>query len=230
MSNATPSITGPNIWRLLNWPNRISLFRLLLVAPFVLLLLYQADLPGARYGAVAIFVVMSLSDVLDGMLARRMNCRTRLGAILDPLADKIMITCAVLILSRVHPEAPAAKLPSWLVVAVIGKDLWVTVGFVVIFLVTDKFRNLSVFWGKVSTLGQSIMIGLTLLAPELNRLHAQLGEWTVLGMSILVTGLCVLAAISYTRLGLSFIVTEEKPLDATSTPGDNPATETPTDE
>jgi len=68
------------------------------------------------------------------------------------------------------------------------------------------------------------------LAPELNRLHERLGEWVVLGMSVLVTGLCVLAAISYTRLGLSFIVTEEKPLDATNAPGDSPATETPTDE
>jgi len=226
VSDTAPSITGPNIWRLLNWPNRISLFRLLLVAPFVLLLLHQADMPGARHGALAIFIVMSLSDVLDGMLARRMNCRTRLGAILDPLADKIMITCAVLILSRVLPDAPGAKLPSWLVVAVVGKDLWVTIGFLVIFMVTDKFRNLSVFWGKVSTLGQSMLIGLTLLAPEINHLHPQLGEWTVGGMSILVAGLCLLAAISYTRLGLSFIVTEEKPLDAATPPGDNPATET----
>lgn len=230
MNDATPSITGRGIWRLLSWPNRISMFRLLLVAPFVLLLLHQQDIPGARYGAMVIFAIMSLSDYLDGMLARRMNCKTRLGAILDPLADKIMIICAVLILSQVHPDAPEAKLPAWLVVAVVGKDLWVTIGFIVTFLVTDRFRNLPVFWGKVSTLGQSVMIGLTLLAPELNRLRPQLGEWTVLGMSILVAGLCVLAAISYTRLGLSFIVTEEKPLDATDGPGDDPAVETPTNE
>ena len=89
-------------WGSLNWPNRISILRLLLVAPFVELLLNIND-PSwrswARYAALAIFVVMAVSDFLDGMLARKLNIRTRLGALLDPLADKVLIICSVVLLS-----------------------------------------------------------------------------------------------------------------------------------
>ena len=87
-------------WAVLSWPNRISLMRLLLVAPFIVLLMNQQQWgPSARYGALAIFIVMAVSDAIDGMLARRLNQITRLGAILDPLADKVLVICSVVLLS-----------------------------------------------------------------------------------------------------------------------------------
>ena len=209
-------------WRLLTWPNRISILRLILVAPFVLLLLNQESLAWARLAALGIFVVMGVSDFLDGMLARRLGQQTRLGAILDPLVDKVMIVCAVILL-RVHlPDAPNARLPLWLVVAVVGKDLWVVAGFVVVLLVTDRFRARPTWPGKVCTFGQVVLVGFTLLAPELNALTAirsGLGDSVVLALSAIVTGLCVLAVISYTRAGLSFVITEGKSLEAESSDG-----------
>ncbi|MCJ7543579.1 MAG: CDP-alcohol phosphatidyltransferase family protein, partial [Phycisphaerae bacterium] len=62
-------------WKHLNWPNRISLIRLLLVAPFVILLVNQRTWPHARYAAAVIFAAMAASDFLDGVLARRLNAR-----------------------------------------------------------------------------------------------------------------------------------------------------------
>jgi cardiolipin synthase len=220
----TPQPTSKvRTWRLLNWPNRISILRLLLVAPFVLLLLYQRTLPPwSRYVALGIFVAMALSDFLDGVLARRLNCQTRLGAILDPLADKVMIVCAVVILAQEEYAIGDVTLPMWLVVAVVGKDLWIVVGFIVMFLATTRFRNRPDLSGKACTFGQVLLIGFILIAPDLNLLAPKLGNHIVLGLSGIVTALCVLAGISYTRYGLRYVVTEGKSLDEPDA-GDSPA-------
>ena len=200
-------------WRSLNWPNRISILRLLLVAPFVMLLVYQREWPWCRYAAFAIFVVMGISDAVDGFLARRLKARTRLGALLDPLADKALIICAVITLSLPQWAVPGHRLPNWLVVAVVAKDLWVIFGFIVVYLVTDRIRIRPTTAGKACTFGQLWLVGLTLLAPDLDRAAGPLGMWAVAVVSWIVVGLCCLAMISYTRLGLKFVAVEQKPLD-----------------
>lgn len=201
------------VWRALNWPNRISLVRLMLVAPFVWLVMNQHHWLVARYVALGIFVVMAVSDFLDGMLARRTNARTRLGAILDPLADKVLIIFSVILLSMSDFQVPGFRLPDYVVVAIVGKDLWVIGGFVVVYLVTDRFRVRPTKAGKASTVGQLAMVMAVLISPDLNRLAGGLGCRLALGMSWLAAGLSVLAVVSYTRLGLGFIIHEDKPLD-----------------
>ena len=104
-------------WASLSWPNRITLFRLLLIAPFIVLILNQREWgDSARYGALAVFVIMAVSDFLDGMLARRLNRKTRFGAIPDPLADKALIISAVVLLSLPDSAVPAAPISNWIVV------------------------------------------------------------------------------------------------------------------
>ncbi|MGB2823541.1 MAG: CDP-alcohol phosphatidyltransferase family protein [Phycisphaerae bacterium] len=200
-------------WKALSWPNRISLLRLVLIWPFVVLLLNQQELPWARHAALAIFIVMAFSDFLDGLLARRLNAMSRLGAILDPLADKGLIICSVVVLSMPAAAADGLRLPNWVVVAVVGKDLWVIVGTVVVYLVTDRLRVHPTFAGKACTFGQLVMVGYTLLAPDMDRLLDGLGHWGILAVGWAVVGLSVLAIISYTRLGLSFTMAEGKPLE-----------------
>ncbi len=204
-------------WGSLSWPNRISLLRLLLVGPFIVLLLSQGEegWPWARHGAVAIFLVMAASDAADGFLARRLQQKTRLGAILDPLADKILIISSVLVLSQHAGAVPNAVLPIWVVVAAVGKDLWVVIGFLVVYLVTDKLRVEPSISGKLCTLGQLLMVGFVLVAPELDALAPNwfLGKWIVRGLSYAVTALAALAVISYTRKGLRTIAQHQKPLD-----------------
>lgn len=205
--------TTPKCWKSLNWPNRISLLRLLLVGPFVVLLLNQGDWPWARHAALGIFLVMAVSDMLDGLLARRLNARTRLGAILDPLADKTLIIWAVVLLSTRGVGAGGLLLPNWVVVAVVGKDLWVIAGTIVVYLVTDRLRVQPTLAGKACTFGQLILVGYALLAPDLDRLAEGLGRRGVLAASWAVAALSVLAIISYTRLGLAFTLAEGKPLE-----------------
>lgn len=202
-------------WKSLSWPNRISILRLLMVGPFVVLVMNQNQprWGAARYAALAIFVVMALSDFLDGTLARRLNLRTRLGAILDPLADKVLIICSVVLLSLSQSAVPGKQLPDWVVVVIVGKDLWVIMGFLVIYLVTDRFRVRPAAVGKACTVAQLVMVMLVMLSPDLNRLSEGLGGrladvaiWTAVAIS-------VLAVISYTRLGLGLVAEGAKPLD-----------------
>jgi cardiolipin synthase len=216
-------LAGIRPWKSLNWPNRISLLRLLLVAPYFILILNQndPDWSPARHAALAIFVVMAASDALDGYLARRLGARTRLGAILDPMADKVMIICSVVLLSLPYSWVPAAPLPNWVVVIIVAKDLWVILGFLVVYLVTDRFRVRPTAAGKVCTAVQCTMVGFTLLAPEMNTLGGSLGTWIARGASWAAAAACVAAAVSYTLLGLAFIAREEKPLEEHGSHGRN---------
>lgn len=213
------SRTTPQPWGSLSWPNRISLLRLLLTGPFIVLVLNQRQWVAgpwswARHVGLVILIVMALSDIADGVLARRLNAKTRLGAILDPLADKILIVSAVVLLS-LRGSAPSDELalPNWVVVAVVGKDLWVVIGCLVVYLATDRLRVLPTAAGKACTVGQLCMVGYVLAAPDLDYLVNGLGRWGVRIMAWVAAGLCVLAIISYTRLGLSFLAAEGKPLE-----------------
>jgi hypothetical protein len=82
-------------------------------------------------------------------------------------------------------------------------------------LVTDKFLIHPAKAGKACSVGQLAMVLLFLAGPDLNRLAEQLGSRIALAASWMVAGLCALAVISYTRMGLSFIAQEEKPLENT---------------
>ena len=215
------TVSGPTVsgirhpWEYLTWPNRISLLRLLLVPPFVVLMQHQQDQPVCRYVALGIFVVMALSDAADGFLARRLHVVSRLGAILDPLADKTLIICAAVLLSLPHSSVKGLPLPDWVVVMVVGKDLWVILGFAVLFVLTHKVVVLPTLAGKLATAGQLVMVLAILLSPELNRLGGQglpagifdggaprLGDRLAEAMWWTVAGLCALAVIAYTRLGV----------------------------
>lgn len=210
--------TETKAWASLTWPNRISLLRLLLVAPFVVLVMNQGQWVHARHAALGVFVLMAISDAVDGMLARRLNQTSRLGAILDPLADKVLIVCSVVLLSLPASAVPGVKISNWAVVAVVGKDLWVVAGFIVVYLVTDRFMVCPTRAGKASTFGQLVMVVLVLVAPDINRLGRSAGSYLAAAAWWAVTGLSVLAVISYTRLGLRFVAAEGKLLDGEEAP------------
>ena len=204
------------VWRSLNWPNRISIARLLFVPPFVVLLLNLQEWSWARYAALGIIVLMGLSDFVDGQLARRLNDQTRLGALLDPLADKVLIISAVICLS-LESAAGTFVLPNWLVVAVVGKDLWVIMGFFVVYLVTDRFRVHPEAFGKAATACQLLLVVTVLLVPELNAARDALGNTLATWLCYIVVGLSIASIIGYTRIGLHYVHTEQKPLDAPRT-------------
>lgn len=193
----------------LTWPNVLSLLRLLLVPPFVVLMLNQQEQGVYRHVALGIFLLMGFSDFIDGCLARKYQLTSRLGAILDPIADKALIICSAVLLNLPYSCVPNARLPNWVVVAIVGKDLWVIVGFVIMFLLTGGLHVRPTIFGKISTVGQIAMVAAVLLSPDLNSLGGQAGLKLAKLLWSLVTLLCVLAIFSYTRLGYLIIAEAE---------------------
>jgi CDP-diacylglycerol--glycerol-3-phosphate 3-phosphatidyltransferase len=121
-----------------------------------------------RYIAVAIYILMAISDGLDGYLARRSKQITKLGAFLDPIADKLLVTSACLLLVSQRGHVERFLLPPTVVVLIIGKDLFLMIGFIIVYIITGLTRVAPVFMGKLATTLQFIMVLAILIAPEVS--------------------------------------------------------------
>ena len=195
----------------LNWANRITIFRILLIVPFVSFMLKINDAilsDGARqtmrYISIFLFLVMAISDAVDGYLARRKNQTTKLGAFLDPIADKLLITSACLLLASQRGHVEDFLLPPTVVVVIIGKDLFLLIGFVIVYLITSQIHIAPVFVGKLATALQLSMVAGVLIAPEVSSV---LGGW-VWFLRILwwsAAGTAILATLIYIRDGSRYI-------------------------
>jgi CDP-diacylglycerol--glycerol-3-phosphate 3-phosphatidyltransferase len=147
----------------LNWPNRVTLTRMLLIPVFLIAALQVAEDPADRWVAFTIFLVVAAGDALDGFLARRQNAETELGRLLDPAADKMLMMSAYVLLASQRWAGP--PIPSWVSVVVVSRDVFIAFAFVFVQLVTGEFP-LHVSWlGKVCTTAQMVTV-LAVLAGE----------------------------------------------------------------
>ncbi|HET7558101.1 MAG TPA: CDP-alcohol phosphatidyltransferase family protein [Rhodanobacteraceae bacterium] len=167
-------------------PNLISCLRIALVAPLVALLL-QGDFEAALWIAVA----AGLSDALDGFLARHFNWRSRLGSLLDPAADKLMLVAAFLTLARVGQVAWAL---AWLVLA---RDVVIVLGAFAYHRIVGRFESQPSLWSKANTLGQILFV-LLVLASNAFAFH-----WQQHAYAWIVAALTVISGMDYiVRWGL----------------------------
>src|SRR5260221_1145103 len=113
--------------------NKITIFRILLVPFFIVLVLYyiQNGTEVFRFGAILTFALATISDALDGYIARRYHQHSELGKILDPLADKLLLLSGIVLLS-VQNEPYLERIPIWLTVTILSRDVLVLIGIVVI--------------------------------------------------------------------------------------------------
>ena len=132
-------------------PNIISLLRLLLVMPVVFLLLEHL------YGwALVLFAIAGISDGLDGYLAKRFGWRSRLGGILDPLADKVLLVACFLVLGTL------SLIPVWLVVAAVSRDLLITGGALLYNYRVEELEAAPIVASKVNTVLQILLVVLVM--------------------------------------------------------------------
>lgn len=134
-------------------PNLISVVRILLVGPVVWLLLDERFTP-----ALTLFVIAGASDAIDGYLAKRYGWVTRLGSILDPLADKLLMICAYLALGWI------VLLPWWLVAAVIARDLVIVLGAVYYDRHIARIEMAPTLISKANTLFQILLVVIVITA------------------------------------------------------------------
>ena len=137
-------------------PNLITTIRIILAPVFVIYLINDQFLP-----ALIVFLLCAVSDGLDGMLARLMNQRSRLGAYLDPLADKLLLVAAFVTLSV------RGYLPAWLTVLVFSRDTMILLGVLILFLIRMEFTIKPTPVSKITTWAQFITILAVLLQAYL---------------------------------------------------------------
>ena len=145
----------------MNLPNKLTVFRVILIVPFVVLLLggfqqwgwfttlFSGILPYTDYIAVGIFIVASLTDLLDGKIARKYNLVTDFGKFMDPLADKLLVCSAMICLIEM------GRLSAWIVIVIISREFIIS-GFRLV--AAEKGVTIAAsYWGKVKTVVQMIM-------------------------------------------------------------------------
>ena len=146
----------------MNTANKLTILRVIMI-PVFLLVLYL-HVPGANYWALAIFVLASLTDTLDGYIARHYNQITDFGKFMDPLADKCLVTAAMLWFVEI------GQMPGWALLVVIIREFGVS-GLRMV--AADKGRVIAAGWsGKVKTASTMVCIVLMLLpiAPWVNNI------------------------------------------------------------
>lgn len=134
----------------MNLPNKLTLFRVILIPFFVFFLLAPYFLGYGNYVATAIFIIASITDCLDGKIARKYNLVTNFGKFMDPLADKLLVCSALICLIEL------SLIPAWVVIVIIAREFIIS-GFRLI--ASDNGVVIAAsYWGKFKTVSQMIMV------------------------------------------------------------------------
>jgi len=136
---------------LANW---MTIVRILLVPVLVICLVYNRALL-----ALGTFIVAGVTDMMDGYIARSRGTKTRLGAFLDPLADKLLLTASFITLTYKFPKI----LPFWVTAIVLSRDILLVVVVMLVMLTGGQFNPMPTGLGKTSTVVQMLTVGVALL-------------------------------------------------------------------
>lgn len=133
----------------MNLPNTLTTIRMILIVPFVMIMQITPDGNG-RFAALAIFIIASMTDFLDGYIARKNHLVTNFGKFMDPLADKLLVSAAMICLVSID------RLPAWMVIIIISREFVIS-GFRLI-AADNGIVIAASWWGKFKTVSQMIMI------------------------------------------------------------------------
>ncbi len=174
--------------RKMNLPNKLTIFRMILIVPFVLLLLGVSNEWGwfrwifggitgyVNYIALAIFIIASLTDLIDGKIARKYNLVTNFGKFMDPLADKLLVSAALIALVDLK------RIPAWIVIVIISREFIIS-GFRLI--ASDNHVVIAAsYWGKFKTTFQMVMVCLMIVDIPQLRLLTDVVMWIALLLTV----------------------------------------------
>ncbi|MDE1462383.1 CDP-alcohol phosphatidyltransferase family protein [Spartinivicinus poritis] len=164
-------------------PNVLTVIRLLLVIPVALALWWRA-----YQLAFVLFIVAGLSDGLDGFLARRFNWHSRFGAMVDPLADKLLLVVTYIMLTL------TGIIPWWLMAVILGRDLIIVSGAVAYHHLVGPYEFKPTLLGKLSTFCQIILAVLLIINLAL---IVSIPVWLVDGLMLLTLTVTILSGADY---------------------------------
>ncbi len=173
----------------MNLPNKLTVFRVILIVPFVLVMLgsyarwgwFMAVFGGiadyANYIALGIFIIASLTDLLDGRIARKYNLVTNFGKFMDPLADKLLVCAAMICLVEMD------RIPAWIVIIIISREFIIS-GFRLV-AADNRVVIAANYWGKFKTTFQMVMVCLMIANIEALALLTQIVMWIAVALTII---------------------------------------------
>jgi len=177
-------------------PNFLSSLRILLVPVFLVMIFRQKV-----FYALMVFLVAGATDLFDGLFARIWHQKTRIGALLDPAADKLLATSAFIVLTLPALNSPNV-IPLWLTVVVIARDLLIVLGAIILYILISQKKFKPSLLGKASTSCQLTVVLLVLLFNSIEISPTFLGLG--LHLTLIVT---ILSGIHYTYVGVRMLAT-----------------------
>lgn len=179
----------------MSFANKVSIFRIVTVPFFVTTILYyQPSRDYLRFTALFIFALAVFSDALDGFLARVMHQTTKAGKILDPLADKLLLSCAFIFIYLKDNLPSGLNVPLWLVIIVLSRDLIIFMGAAVIYVIKNELILTPSKWGKWTTLFQMLTIIFVLLQVKF-----------LMATAVLASVFTVFSGLDYMKKGLKVL-------------------------
>lgn len=161
----------------MNLPNKLTVFRVILIPFFVFFLLYPQVSEYSNYIATAIFIAASLTDFADGKIARKYNLVTNFGKFMDPLADKLLVCAAMICLVE------TGRLAAWIVIVIISREFIIS-GFRLV--ASDNNVVIAAgYWGKFKTVFQMVMVCLMIADIPGLQVLTNVIMWIALALTII---------------------------------------------
>jgi len=179
----------------MNIANKVSTFRILNVPFFIACIIYYSnERDFLRFIALGFFILAAISDVVDGYLARKIKTKSNAGLVLDPLADKLLVISAFVLLTMTKDFPGGIHFPLWVTLIVISRDVMILLGALVIFMVRAKIDIHPSKWGKFTTAFQMASVISVLLQLEVSYLF-----WAAASLFTVISG------VDYIRRGLRLL-------------------------
>ena len=159
----------------MNLPNKLTIFRVILI-PFFIVFLLVPITPVDKWVALAIFIIASLTDLLDGKIARKYGLVTNFGKFMDPLADKLLVCSALICLIELD------RIPSWMVIVIIAREFIIS-GFRLVAADNGVVIAAS-YWGKFKTTFQMVAVCLLIADIEALGLFTQIVLWIAVILTV----------------------------------------------
>ena len=181
-------------------PNALSILRIILTVPVVMTLLNQQ-----YFLALVLFLVAGITDGLDGWIAKRYSFQSRLGSILDPVADKLLLVSSFITLYAI------GLLPAWLLFLIFLRDVMIVSGTVGCFIGTGVSKDELLSPSKLSKINTALQIALVLFLVVI-QLHPIQEQWTTIFFVTVATS-TVLSGADYVWIWIEKVISQEKNKD-----------------
>ena len=161
----------------MNLPNKLTIFRVLLVPVYVFFQMTDILAGNGKWIALGVFIIASLTDTLDGIIARKYNLITNFGKFMDPLADKLLVCAAFICLVEQQ------KVAAWVIIIIISREFIIS-GFRLV-ASDDGVVIAASYWGKIKTVFQIIMVIMLIMDIKQIQIITDIVMWITVALTII---------------------------------------------